>query len=397
MRPWQLIIVIAIDGVAALTSGWHPLYIIFYVLLASLIFSVALASWGSRGLAFARTLPGGRAQMGEVIEERLRLENRSWFPKLWVQVTDNSTLPNHHAGYVASIGGHKRIDWRVRTTCTRRGRYFIGPVTATTGDPLGLYTRTIPLSGQRELLVLPRILPITRFEMTSGMMPGRGRGSQRSLQVTTNAVTVREHRPGDALSRIHWPSSARLSKLMVKEFDLDPTIDAWIVLDLDEAVQAGSGSESTEEYGVTIAATLANYFLNDDLSVGVIINDGHETILGLDRGQRQLDRALEALAVTYADATPPLSEALTLHEMHFMRNSIVIVITPSSEDDWAVELRQLGRRGVRTFVIALDGESFGGDHPDIDIHGLLANIGIPALSVHRGTDLVHMLEVGTEH
>jgi uncharacterized protein (DUF58 family) len=162
-------------------------------------------------------------------------------------VTDNSTLPNHHAGYVASIGGHKRIDWRVRTTCTRRGRYFIGPVTATTGDPLGLFTRTIPLTGQRELLVLPRILPITRFEMASGMMPGRGRGSQRSLQVTTNAVTVRDHRPGDALSRIHWPSSARLNKLMVKEFDLDPTIDAWVVLDLDESVQAGSGSESTEE------------------------------------------------------------------------------------------------------------------------------------------------------
>jgi hypothetical protein len=75
----------------------------------------------------------------------------------------------------------------------------------------------------------------------------------------------------------------------------------------------------------------------------------------------------------------------------------VIVITPSDEDDWAVELRQLARRGVRTFVISLDVESFGGDHSNADIQGLLANIGISSLSVHHGTDLVHTLEVGTDH
>ena len=128
--------------------------------------------WGSRGLAFARTLPGGRANMGEVLEERLRMENRSRLPKLWVQVTDNSTLPGHHAGYVASIGGRKRIDWRVRTTCTRRGRFFLGPVTATIGDPLGIFTRTIPMASQRELLVLPQVLPIRAFKLFPGQCQG---------------------------------------------------------------------------------------------------------------------------------------------------------------------------------------------------------------------------------
>ncbi len=115
MRPWQLAIIILVSGIAALASGWHPLYLVFYILLISLILSFAISNWSSSGLAFARTFPGGRAQKGEVLEERLRLENRSRFPKLWVQVTDGSTLPGHHAGYVASIGGRQRIDWRVRT------------------------------------------------------------------------------------------------------------------------------------------------------------------------------------------------------------------------------------------------------------------------------------------
>lgn len=394
MRPWQLSVIVAIVGLASLTSGWRPLFLIFYVLLVSLVISALLSAWGSSGLAFARTLPGGRAQMGESLEERLRLENRSWLPKLWVQVTDSSTLPNHHAGYVASIGGHKRIDWRVRTVCSRRGRFFLGPVTATTGDPLGLFTRTIPLASQRELLVMPRVLPIERFNLFPGAIPGRGRGSQRSLQTTTNVVTVRQYLPGDALSRIHWPTSVRLSQLMVKEFDLDPTIDVWVVLDLDEAVQAGVGDESTEEYGVTIAATLASYFLREDLSLGLIINDGHDSTLMLDRGARQLDRALEILAVTHAGPTPPLSEVLVLNETKFMRNSAVVVITSSPEIEWATGLKQLERRGVHPSVIALDGASFEDGYSNAEVISYLVGVGVASLTVQCGTALVPALEMG---
>lgn len=395
MRPWQLIVIILLTGLSALTSGWHPMYVLFYVLLFSLIVSYAIAAWSSNGLAFARTLPGGRAQKGEVLQERLRLENRSTLPKLWVQVTDGSTLPGHHAGYVASIGGRQRIDWRVRTTCTRRGRFFLGPVVATTGDPLGLFTRTIPLASQRELLVLPQVLPITRFKLFPGAMPGRGRGAQRSLQTTTNAVTVRDYLPGDALSRIHWPSSARLAKLMVKEFDLDPTIDVWVVLDLDETAQAGSGDDSTVEVGVSVAATLASFFLRDDLSVAMLINDHQKTTLTLDRGVRQLDHVLEALAVAQANDAPTLRELLTLNEIKFMRNSVVVVITPSGDPDWAIGLKQLERRGVRSSVICLDAASYGGEHSSADVVTYLLSSGIPSMTLHRGDHLVQALELGT--
>jgi uncharacterized protein (DUF58 family) len=396
MRPWQMIIVLVVVGTAAFGTGWHPMYLIFWVLLLSFLGSALLSYWGSNGLAFARTLPGGRAEMGELLEERLRLENRSRLPKLWVQVSDNSTLPGHHGGYVASIGGRKRIDWRVRTRCTRRGRYYLGPVSATIGDPLGIFTRTIPLASQRELLVLPQVLPIANFGLFPGAMPGRGRGSQRSQQTTTNAVTVRQYAPGDALSRIHWPSSARLSQLMVKEYDLDPTIDVWLVLDLDARVQAGTGDESTEEYGVTIAATLASYFLHNDLSLGLIINDGHDSLLPLDRGTRQLDRALEALAVTHPDTHTPLVELLTLHETKIMRNSAVIIITPSWEVSWGVGLRQLERRGVHASAITLDGASFGGAHSQDEVRDLLVSISVPNLTVHQGTPLISALEATTD-
>jgi len=49
--------------------------------------------------------------------------------------------------------------------------------------------------------------------------------------------------------------TARQRQLMVKEFELDPFADIWLVLDLDQRIMAGSGVESVEEYAVTICAS----------------------------------------------------------------------------------------------------------------------------------------------
>src|SRR5205823_14479461 len=142
------------------------------------------------------------------------------------------------------------------------------------------------LTDSQQVLVLPHVLPISAFALFTGGLPGRGRSARRALQTTTNATTIRDYVAGDALSRIHWPTSAHYNKLMVKEFDLDPAVDAWIVLDLNEKVQAGKGEHSTEEYAVTIAATVAIYLLRQDLSVGMIVTGQRREFLSLDRGDR---------------------------------------------------------------------------------------------------------------
>ena len=61
---------------------------------------------------------------------------------------------------------------------------------------------------------------------------------------------MREYRPGDAFNRIHWPTTARTNRLMVREFELDPTVDVWIVLDLHSDVLA------TRRWGAMAAAVL---------------------------------------------------------------------------------------------------------------------------------------------
>jgi len=193
MRPWQVIIIIIILGLFALSSAWKVLYVLTYVLLALFILSWIWTRYSLRGLVFRRTSTSGRVQVGEVFAERLMLDNLSSMPKLWVQVADGSTLPGHRAGYVASLGGRKRAMWRARSTCRQRGRFQLGPVIATSGDPFGLFHQHIPLIAPQEVLVLPRVYQLTSFVLFTGGLPGRGRSSRRALQTTTNATTVREY------------------------------------------------------------------------------------------------------------------------------------------------------------------------------------------------------------
>src|SRR5260370_30642155 len=127
MRPWQAILLIVILGTLSISSGWKDLYVLTYVLFTLFVLSWLWARYSLRKMTFRRMAAGGRVQVGEVFDERLMLDNLSIMPKLWVQVTDSSTLPGHRAGYVASMGGRKRAMWRARTNCRRRGRFHLGP------------------------------------------------------------------------------------------------------------------------------------------------------------------------------------------------------------------------------------------------------------------------------
>src|SRR5438132_13686199 len=180
MRPWQAILVILVLFFFAISSGWTVLYKLTYVMVTLFILSWLWARYSLRKLVFHRNTSTGRVQVGETFEERLMLDNTSVMPKLWVQIADGSNLPGHRAGYVASMGGRKRAMWKARTVCRKRGRFQLGPVTATSGDPFGLFRRRIFLSAAHELLVLPRLVPIPSLTLLTGGFPCRWRTSGRS-------------------------------------------------------------------------------------------------------------------------------------------------------------------------------------------------------------------------
>jgi uncharacterized protein (DUF58 family) len=231
---------------------------------------------------------------------------------------------------------------------------------------------------------------------------------RRTSYVTTNVSGVRDYAPGDSFNRIHWPSTARTGRLVSKEFELDPTADIWLFLDMERGAQAEAYAAdfswqqarlpwepgpaltlipSTVEYGVTIVASLAKHFIARDRAVGFITYCPQREIIPADRGERQMAKILETLAVVRAEGHIPLAEIVTAEGAHLRRNATAIIVTSTDQPYWIAAARDISQRGVKVVSVLIDPHSFGYPRSNRDLVTDLAASGMPTYYVREGDDL----------
>ncbi len=393
-RNHNLLFVLAALGtmsVLAIISGYWFFYRAAYVLGGLVAVCLIWARIHAGKLEVTVERASDRLQVGQQAEARVRLKSRSSFTKVWLEAEDESDMPGAPARTVVTLPAHGARNWKLSVACARRGVYSAGPVRITTGDPFGLFRFTRNYGERRRLLVLPRPEELPYFWSPAAQLPGEGTVRRRTHYVTPNASGVREYYPGDSYNRIHWRSTARLGRLMVKTFEMDPTSNVWVLLDLEGQVQAGEGDESTEEYGVRVATSLAYHFVQSNRILGLMAYGDETVMLDPTRGSQQYGRMLEAMAVARAQGTTPLSVVLEEESRRFGRHTTLIVITPSSDEAWLTSLETTVQQGTRAAVVLLDSVSFGAqDRPALPLETLSA-IGVPAYIVRSGSDISLML------
>jgi uncharacterized protein (DUF58 family) len=392
-----------------------------YTRLSYLWAFLLMGSWvwsklSLRGVVLERRTRSRRAHVGQVFEERFWIENTGRVPQLWLQIRDHSDLPGSQASRILTlIGARERRSYRVRTRLVQRGVFSLGPTEIVSGDLFGLFPVSRRKPSEGSLLVYPMMVDVQTFPSPPGLLPGGEALRRRTHQVTPNAAGVREYVPGDPLNRIHWRSTARRDELIVKEFELDPMAQIWIFLDAEASVQAeepySPPSEaveatwspwreiqlppSTEEYGVTVAASLAQHFIRRDRTVGLVSyqhpSRGAPDVLPPDRGGRQFGKMLEALAPLRAEGALSISALVTAHAQHIPRGSTIIMITPSVKREVALAADMLVQRGLRPVVVLLDAASFGGPEGTTDLADAVAALGVPVCVVGKGDDLAASL------
>ncbi len=361
----------------------------FYLLFVLVGLTIAAYFWTRelrKSISLERKVRHGLAQVGDVLEEEFVLYNDSVIPGLWAEVVDHSTLPGYVASRVESVGSLGKRRWITSGICLRRGAFEIGPLEIHMGDPFGLFSTILRFPEVVSFVVYPPIVELPRLDLPRGLISGSSRSSARSQQLTTNASGIRNYAPGDSLRRIHWPSTARLGELYVKEFDLEPSGDLWVVLDLEEKAQSGEEEESTQEYGIIIAASLANRLLRENRRVGLVAWDAERTLVPLERGHSQLWRIMEKLVLISELGKEPLSMALGSLELKLGWGTSVVVITPSCDPSWVSTLLGLAQRGTVPMAILLDPVSFGGTGNVSAMRKLLTEEGINSYLIGQGYD-----------
>ncbi|MDQ3467908.1 MAG: DUF58 domain-containing protein [Chloroflexota bacterium] len=409
MGAFKLLVLIATALVFGEMTGWPIADHLALALTALLISSWLWSRFSLRGLSLTRETASDRARVGQELREVVEVRNAGRVGKLWLEVIDHSSLPHHSVSRVLHVPGRAAVPWEAATRCIRRGRFRVGPLTLRAGDPLGLFPVRILVPEAHEVIVYPAIFHLRDFPLPTGTLAGGSTRERRNPFVTSSVAGIRDYTPSDAFNRISWAATARLGRLMVKEFDLDPTADVWFVLDLAHQVQVHATRplqlqpdargewpveawlDSTEEYAVTIVASLARHFLAQRRNVGLIATGAHLEVIAADRSDRQEVKLLETLAVVRADGHVPLAEILVAEGRRFTRQSVVIVVTPSVDEAWITALAEIVGRRVHASAVIVEPETFGDAPTSLLAVSRLVAAGIPVHLVKYGDNIAAAL------
>ena len=405
----------------SLVAGFITGNILYYRLSYLFGFLIAL-SWflsyfSIRGLVFKRTSRTVRSQVGQIFEEKFEVRNPSRLPKLWIEVRDESTLPGSKGSHVLTmIGGKESRTYLARTRLTDRGVFSLGPTILASGDIFGLFPVKRVFTSEDTLLVYPMIVDVRSFPNPPGLLPGGEALRRRTPQITPNAAGVREYIQGDPLNRIHWASTARRDRLMVKEFELDPLADVWLFLDAARSIQASKPRQQLEfdpqeiwkkkfkytlppsslEYAVSAAGSLARYYLQRGRAVGMVSAGPVTRVLPSDRGGRQLGKILEALALVRGEGNLPLHGLVETQARHLPRGSTALLITSSASDSVFQVADLLLRRGLRPIGVLINAATFGGVYNNELLANSMKSLGVPVCQIESGADLAASLAMAIQ-
>lgn len=228
---------------------------------------------------------------------------------------------------------------------TRRGKLTLGPVTLERRDPWGLFVRRASLSKTTTLLIHPRVLPVSAGSI--GRRHGMDGGMDREALGSNQFHTLRDYVVGDELRQIHWRSSARVGKLMVKQLVDNPLPRALIVIDVDEAsYPSPRGNYDAFEEGIDVAASLASAIANSGLQLVVRTNaEDHPTEVLRPEDFPQI---LDNLAVISKRRLKVRSELKTL--ISSARATSLYLVSGSTSPHLSTVIGALGSVGEATLI-----------------------------------------------
>jgi len=410
-----VLLIVAVGGVGSVVNG-APFYTrIFY--LGALLIALAwlLTVFSLRGIKVERKARSLRAAVGDIFEEHYEVINSSFIPKLWLEISNDTTIPHATGSRVITLlRGRQKRSYTARTWLTSRGGFLLGPTTITSGDPFGIFRVSKSFPATSSLVVLPMLVNVTEFLSPPGLLPGGKAIRRKSQDITPHASGVREYVAGDAVKRIHWPTSIRRNQLMVKEFEQDPQAEVWLFLDTNKSVHFTKPGElyeappvddlfllkrrkvklppATLEYAISITASLAHYFLEGRRSVGLVSASGRTyKVIPAERSERQEAKILEELAFLQAESTFTLSTLVTAQMGQLPQGSSAILVTPTVSPELLLGVDSLQRRSLRPVVVLLMLQSFGTRASNEDLAKSLLERNVPVCRIYCDADLSETL------
>lgn len=288
-------------GFGAINTGNNLLYLLLGWMMSVIIASGILSELSLRGLRVSRR-PPARVFAGRPFLMGISLRNvKGRLPSFSIEIEDLvDDKPLDKKCYFLKLPAGRTQTTRYRHTFSRRGLYRFDGFRLSTKFPFALFRKSRDVESPGELLVFPAIHPVVPPPPSS---QSGGEDARARLGRRGEFFGLREWREGDDARDVHWPSTARQGRLMVREFEEEAHRRATILLDNGLPEGAGEADREALERAISLAASMSAHYLGRAYAVRLVAR-GASVPSGA--GPTQLTRVLRTLALleTVAPETP---------------------------------------------------------------------------------------------
>jgi uncharacterized protein (DUF58 family) len=262
-----------------------------------------------------------------------------------------------------------------------RGRYPFDTVRLTIEDPFALARASLVQGERQALVVYPRLVSLTRLFSEGRAQAQDGRRLLLRRPTGYELHGVREHVEGESLRNVHWRSTARRGRLMVKELEDAPSDEVAVLLDGDELGAAGASFE----VAVRAAGSILQAHVRRGRRCSLVVNAAAAEVQSV-ASEGEWHRALEVLAGAEPTARTRAFAFLELDGGVVARSLELVVVTSRVDIPLVDRLvqRTLSRRGTSLVYV----EATPGPEPQLL---RLQSAGIPVAVVRPGDDLAEAL------
>ncbi|MGE0548900.1 MAG: DUF58 domain-containing protein [Kofleriaceae bacterium] len=330
-REGRIIVVLSIGvGFAAINTGNNLLYLLLGWLLSFIVASGVLSEITLRRLSVERRPPprvfAGEPFLMEVVIRNGKA-NRSSFS---IEVEDlMDRVPIDKRCYFLKIPASKSQRTSYRHTFARRGLYTLTGYRIATKFPFALFRKSRDVDASLEVLVYPARVAVPRPPPRAS---ARGEASADRLGRRGEFFGLRERRVGDDRRDVHWRSSARTGRLLVREYEDELSRRVVIAVDnalprqvLDELARAPHAQRSAQseaqiaaaERAISVAASLATSYFEVGWHVELCARDCH---VPSGTGRIHEARLLRTLALL-----PYVDDGVAFHALPARAEAVLVI------------------------------------------------------------------------
>lgn len=298
---WSLAVSSVVVGVGGRLLGVRELFVLAAGGVTLLGCALAYV-WLRRFAVDGRRLVPARLPAGGSGRVELTLTNRGARPTPLLEADDGGPWRFLLTPLGAGDGG--AVSYVV--AAGRRGLLHVGPLRVRLRDPFGLASRVRTVLEASTVTVHPRVEPVAPASGRPGLLAAGGAPRViPSVSPGGDFHALRPYEEGDDLRLVHWPTSARLDSLVVRQDEVPGPRHTTVILDVRRSVH----DAVTLERAVSAAASVAAAALLDDDGLGRLVTTG-AVDTGWAGGDAQLETVLDELAVVDGDAAADLAAAV---------------------------------------------------------------------------------------